>query len=248
MPLTRNAIIVGAPGDDPPSSELFRGVQADAVSYERFLLSPYGGAWTRNEIVQLWHPKADDLTKRLNAITSDYSLTVFCGHGARYQGEPVIELNPQQTMYVRDFRTQSKRQLTIIDACQEEMEPAYVVKEAQKRVAGIGGVADHYADSCRARYDEGIMAVGEMRALWNGCKMGQVSGSNPLGGYFSRMLLTVCEDWAERTRGLATNATQTGTIRQVHKVVGPMVTKKFYPQEPTLESGRSHTSFPFVVA
>jgi|ERR1019366_41747 hypothetical protein len=245
MPVTRNAIIVGAPGDAAPSSEMFLGVQADAVSYERFLLSPHGGAWTRNEIIQLWHPGAAKLAAFLNSITCDYSVTVFCGHGARYQGQPVIETNPNETMYVSDFRTSSKRQLTIIDACQVEVEPRALLKE---KVAGIGAPPDPYWDSCRALYDAGIMGVGEMRALWNGCKMGQVSGSNPLGGYFSHTLLTTCQSWARQARGLNPTASRMLTIREVHDGVGPKVTQLYYPQEPTLESGRSHTSFPFLVA
>jgi hypothetical protein len=245
MPVTRKAIIIGAPGDAAPSSTMFLGVQADAVSYERFLLSPHGGAWTRGEILQLWHPDAMKLTEILNAITCDYSLTVFCGHGARYEGEPVIEVNPNEVMYVSGFRTRSKRQLTIIDACQVEMKSKVLLTE---KVAGVAAPPDPYRQSCRDLYDAGIMAVGEMRALWNGCDIGQVSGSNPLGGYFSHTLLTTCESWASKARGLASAASEACTIREVHDVVGPRVTREHYPQAPTLESGRSHTSFPFVAA
>ena len=250
MLITRQAIIIGAPGaDDLPASALYAGVLADYVTYERFLKLPCGGAWTKGEITSLWQPDPAKLIQWLHSITADYALTVFCGHGALVQGHAVIEVAPNTVpVYVRDFRTASRRQLTIIDACKKSVNSAtYLLKEARED-AGLGAPLNPYWASCRARYDAAIMDVGEMTALWNGCSPGQAAGSNPEGGYFSRTLLTYCEVWAEKTKSRDDACTQTGRIREIDQVVGPKVTNEHYPQKPTLESGRDHTSFPFVVA
>lgn len=246
--LTRRAIVIGAPGETTPEEAALVGVQADVASYERLLMSPHGGAWSRSEITQLWHPAdANTLVRELQSLQVDYSITIFCGHGAHFQGTPVIWVNPKQTIYVRDFRTAAPRQLTIIDACQKEAAPRILLDHREK-VGGLGAPPDPYTVSCRTAYDAAIMGVGEMTAIMWGCSAEQVAGENPEGGYFSQTLINTCETWARGTRGFNSVCTQTRNIREVMDAVWPKVHREHFPQKPWAETGRDRHAFPFVVA
>jgi hypothetical protein len=242
------AVIVGSPGHPIEAPPLLVGVKADAVSYERFFLSNHGGAWEPGEIRQVWHPERDALGAFLGSLYVDYSVTVFCGHGWRQDGEAVILVRPHEPIWVSRFRTQAPRQLTIIDACQVEEEPKYLLKEGQPSVGfGADGGRDTYRDTCRALYDNAVSTVGEQRTIMYGCKLGQEAGENPLGGYFSQTLLNASTAWA-RTAQRTAIASQVLSVRDAFAIAAPLVTQRHYPQEPQLESGRGRAAFPFAVA
>ena len=109
--------IVGSPESEDPG-ELLLGVQADQTSYEAFFRSSFGGSWEDGEISTFEQPSADQLLPVLRRLDVEFSITVFCGHGWTEVGAgPAICINNREPLFVKDFRTDDPRQVTIIDAC-----------------------------------------------------------------------------------------------------------------------------------
>lgn len=89
--MNRYAIIIEsshvANQDDLP------GARLDALNWMEFLGSELGGAWEKNEIHLLPHPKLLDVQSCLHAWRNDYVFLAFSGHGCELNGHVYCCLN-----------------------------------------------------------------------------------------------------------------------------------------------------------
>lgn len=63
------------------NSDGLEGVKIDLVEWEKFLISPIGGAWERNEIKMIMNPQKCELLSYINELRKtkayDFAIVVY---------------------------------------------------------------------------------------------------------------------------------------------------------------------------
>lgn len=88
-------------------------------NYKSYFSTPYGGAWTVNEIYHLDQPDLQTLSDSL-AIISEYQLCIiiFCGPVIASESTYELEINPNTRIHSRDiYSNKTSRYMIIIDNC-----------------------------------------------------------------------------------------------------------------------------------
>jgi hypothetical protein len=234
-------------------------VQADTSAFEQFLTSDHGGAWNEDEVHVLWQPKRSDLKDLLRSLDVDYAITVFAGHGWHEEGQgAAILVHPGEGLWVSNFRTSARRQLTVIDACREVQRLLKEGREDRGPKFGVEGLPPdlRYRNACRTAYEREVMSVGEKRSVMWGCNLNQQAGEYPRetipqGGYFTYNLLDLAAKWGrsrQAARLYQPFPSEKLSVRDAFGMANLLVRDRHFPQEPVLEDGRGEASFPFVVA
>jgi hypothetical protein len=243
--MRRLAVLIACqnvPGEAPLS-----GAVADVQRFERFLLSPYGGAWRPSEIMKLVDPRVRDVAAALLASSlADYTLFTFSGHGwylvddETGEGETMLCMASPRDIPETALISQCPRQLVIIDACRTVFRP-----EPQVKIGGLAEVFKSMPDAAASRrlFDDLVPRCEAGRIVMYSCGLDESAGEDKYGGYFSRALVDECE------------AACTGSHQQV--IVNALngfqraeqaMTARHPPQHPEYNGGRRHHHFPLAVA
>lgn len=242
--MKRVAILIGTSASQYGNLD---GVEPDLNRYSEFLKSPYGGAWTTGEIIQLHNPSRLDLALAMAMNGNvDYSLITFSGHGGHDSdsGTMVVVSNDYEPN-VSTLQTKARRQLLVIDACRSLTElaekPALL-----ERIEKVASFAPAYTQSCRDLYDKQISKAEEGRSILYSCSVNQSAGESSLGGHFTRNLVQCAIGWA-RVAGRPYTATDVLDVPTAFNSTAKFVNSKHYPQQPAMENGRRRVSFPLAV-
>lgn len=115
------------------------GVIADIAAWKRYLMSPYGGSWVADEIMDLSGLGTGDIRASLQTGRSvDYSLVCFAGHGYLLKDQwgfalTMVWVNDVDKMSERELNPGSPRSMMILDCCRkgEEDEKTAFANEAR---------------------------------------------------------------------------------------------------------------------
>lgn len=194
--MKRVAIILGSPFPQSHPNHL-RGVHFDVGNYQRFLMSPIGGAWQSNEIYYEEHPTGTTV-KAIHQLcnNADMAVVIFSGHGYMQWNETYICLNPRQNLNVCDLTTTAKRQITIVDCCRKN----YSVEHWE----GIGRIYSlSFDNTCpdigRKLYDFQLERSPVGHYTMYSCSQDQYSQDGENGGLFSYNLLRGVKDWEKQS-------------------------------------------------
>jgi len=248
--MQRKALLIGH--NDAAHNPL-TGVNSDVDGIENFLLSDYGGAWHRQEILRLARPSSNDLRWFLDneKSTRDYILIAFSGHGGhdpRYGS--YVCLSDTENFLVEELTAlgpQARRQTVIVDACRTVV-PGVVIEGPIERIADVGGVPDmRYRQMCRVAYERAILRANEGTITLQACLPHELAMDTPWGGVFTQALLRYAWNWAN---AISNNF----AVQQTYNVLGVFryacdTVKRASRQKPSIrfQPGRE-TFFPFIVA
>ena len=179
------ALLIGHSGS---SEDYIPGVKKDIKSYKRFLLSPYGGGWFKEEIVDLYNKEKDAILEVINKIkqfNSDFVFTVFSGHGDYYKPSEERRLYLEdEYIYESDLRGMAKKQLIIIDSCAGIEEEVFIKEAVMESVAAIRIEKDY-----RKIYEEYLKSCPNQEIILYSSSEGEFSEDIGTGGLYTVSLL-----------------------------------------------------------
>lgn len=162
------------------------GVKVDLEKYKTFFKSPFGGQWMDHEIIEYVNPTKEALLtdiSTLRALSLDYVITVFSGHGG-YERETVFELNIEgETVSENDLASLATRQLAIYDCCRVQTAMVSEGLKAQMRSKFQSTV------NTRERYDARIKEASPQHIRLYACAIGECAYDTTDGGVYSKNLL-----------------------------------------------------------
>lgn len=106
-------------------SKLLEGVGRDIRSWKNFLLSPLGGGWQPEELIDMTGWKRADILEGIQKGKScDYSCVIFSGHGymdvdAYGFTSTFVNVNDEVTLSEGDLNPGNPRCLMILDCCRK---------------------------------------------------------------------------------------------------------------------------------
>ena len=105
--MQKRAFLIGGNYQRPDNS--LSGVGSDIAAWKQYLMSPYGGSWAEDEILDLSGRSKDNIVSMLQVgRTIDYSLVCFSGHG--YLTKDRLGFNMTMTL-INDVDEMSEREL-----------------------------------------------------------------------------------------------------------------------------------------
>jgi len=245
--LTRKALLICCPGIR--GNNYIAGIEKDITDFDRFLRSPQGGLWNKDEIIPLSDPNEKELLPQIETLAGyDYSLVVFSGHGESVKGTTMLALRGNDAVDAIKLRRGSNRQTVIIDCCRV-IQDRILLEETQKTaVAKTLRVLD--PERCRSFYDKWIMACGEKAlVVTNACRNGEEAQAHPTqGSYYIQALINESNAWVrnwqinEQGNGLSIVAAHDRAAAIVEKEIGG----RQHPEILVVPKGKY--AFPFCVA
>lgn len=242
MPISRKAILIGAPSVKPE----LPGVIEDTKDIRSFLLSDHGGAWRSNEIITLLDPSPTDVFRQLElAKDADYVFITCSGHGEHLVGngldETVMYLTEKDKISISSINPRNKRHLVVVDVCRKLVlvhkdESRAMLKAAFESARSLA--VDH-----RKIFDDYVMANPEGRIVAYSCGINQTAGDDGTGGVFTQELLKAPSKFSP------TNNNLYGIVKidQAFEQAKEMTYKKNAPQTPVFNAGRRMMFFPFAI-
>jgi hypothetical protein len=190
------AILIASPGE---GANLLAGPPLDIHKMRAFLLSPLGGAWTDDEIVE---PPLSEvaLTAAIeDGNERDYLFLVYSGHGARLNnGNTRLALSPGQTAIVEDLLGQiTTRATLVVDTCRAPLQAPYPVIQLAEWEELLVENAD-YSQVYRAFFEAEFMKIPQGVTTLFACRPGQTATDTPAGAVFLNCLLNEATLWASR--------------------------------------------------
>lgn len=192
--MKRVAFIISS--DDPSV-----GTEVDVKSYIKFLMSPQGGYWCRNEIFILKGYPSSTILCGIKAIKNyykqlDYCICIFTGHGSmQRRGEDIIVYPcSNDPIHENDLLGIAKRQLSIFDCCRclPERVDEHEKVAASNLILNSSNIIDVAA--IRKAYDERICSSLEFQYRLYACSEGEyANGWSSKGGAFSQALIKSVE-------------------------------------------------------
>lgn len=227
------------------------GARRDVVNYRQYLSSAFGGAWDEStEIDTFTKPGKKFLLEYIRYLsTYDYTIITFSGHGHHVTGRGLDEsricLNDTEELAVRDLYPNNPKSLIIADSCRE-----VTVLEEEERKSVLETLASKTAArhpnraNCRALFEEAIELAPPGPLYMYSCNIGEVAAeSNTRGGYFSRALIDVANEWSDRQSRPAALRTD-----EAFALACKLTTASNSGQHPQYEgSTRRNTHFPHAV-
>jgi len=189
------AILIGAPGQTNTDKHL-KGVYSDMANYQRFLQSPSGGGWEKNEIGTIKNP---DKAKLVAAIKNlgyfDYILTVFSGHGAySIDGKMILGINSTEHLFLSQLVSKAPKQMFIIDACRGFFDSGlygFLGEELRRFPSKLTKL------QARNLYNKYLTKCENGLVVCYSCSVGESSWSSNDGGQFTTSLLDTTQQWIE---------------------------------------------------
>ncbi|AWB07518.1 hypothetical protein A6A40_21085 (plasmid) [Azospirillum humicireducens] len=246
--MKRSALIIGAPCEKGAKGYL-PGVEADIANYKEYLTSPLGGFWRKDEIITLRNPSGNQVRSSLDTLkSSDYSMTVFCGHGyhSSEDDSTFIQINSNDEMDGKELRTGAKRRVIIYDCCRELTYRTVV--EAYERA--LKSEPPHLnAEECRYWYDQQIEKCPSAQFILNACAIDELSSEkSDRGGNYSSALLDSADKWWRASTKDTRTKYKIFTVSEAHRIASGIVSSESdYLQNPQIEMPRTEVNFPFAV-
>ncbi len=225
------------------------GARVDVANFKTYLMSAIGGAWEESEILNLSHPAKSVLETWIKlAGHYDYSFVAFSGHGYHARGKSIDEtrlcINDEDEVAIRDLNPGSPWSLITADACRkvilvEELERAKAFQfSLEAKIAKLRPNRQR----CRAMFDAAMREAERGAIYFYSCGLNEAAGeSKTQGGFFSRALVDVGNEWADRD--------QPGTLptNRAFAAAAAVTTRRNAQQHPESEAGRRLNHFPFTV-
>lgn len=230
--MQRRAFLIGGNYQRPDNS--LSGVGSDISAWKQYLMSPYGGSWAEDEILDLSGRSKDNIVSMLQVgRTIDYSLVCFSGHG--YLTKDRFGFNMTMTL-IDDVVAMSERELNpgspwcmqILDCCRRDPENEKV------------GVCDEAIDMSH-QHDTRILFENEMLKCERGLVKVYAAGEDEEAAderSFSRVLMAVAKDKV----GASTNG-----VLHIDEAVRFANDEMPPQQNPVYRGGRRLHHFPFAV-
>lgn len=230
--MQKRAFLIGGNYQRPDNS--LSGVGSDISAWKQYLMSPYGGSWAEDEILDLSGRSKDNIVSMLQVgRTIDYSLVCFSGHG--YLTKDRFGFNMTMTL-IDDVVAMSERELNpgspwcmqILDCCRRDPENEKV------------GVCDEAIDMSH-QHDTRILFENELLKCERGlvkvfaADEGQAAADKKS---FSRTLIEIARS--------AVETCQDGILR-INDAVRFAQTEMPPQQTPVYMGGRRLHHFPFAV-
>lgn len=154
---------------------------SDLEATRQFLLSPHGGAWTTDEILVLDNPDLEQLSKAVQSMEADYTITFFLGKGFPDRaGKHFLILGEGDFFEDTELLNNSPKQVVIIDGVSEEYtQPSSTVNARQSDL-----------DHARRMYDRWIMNCDPGQMIMHATEKATTSLADK-AGIFTRKLLQV---------------------------------------------------------
>jgi hypothetical protein len=235
--MTRKAILLSA----SPSSAPIPGVHTDIASWQLFLSSNPGGAWSRQEIV---HLNNCDREAALAAVRSakdvDYSLIVFAGNGEILKGdlpwpEAQVLLSNGDSLPERELNPRTPRCTIIFDCCRRTSdydESAALTKDAAPLPAEQDTV------KLRALFDQSLTTAESGLVKIYAIEAATAAAHEPS---FSRQLLYQANAWAKQHHGALSLQQGVSLAAEATRKTNPL-------QKPEYQGGRRLHHFPLAVS
>lgn len=245
--MKKHAFIITYPGE-PGADNYCKGVLKDRENIERYLLSPIGGAWRKDEISNIQPVSSLYLQVILHSFVDyDYLMFFFSGHGFHDGTSTMLELSKNKFVSERSLRGKAKKTLIILDCCRViEIEPVmdHVLREMFK-----GASAGLNPTKCRALYEKYLENIPNTLTTCYSCLADQTS--NDLASKGGLYLSTLIETAEEQMGKKSTDVSSDGVIITINKVHQEATVKvmKLSDDEQIPDIGRQklNTDFPFVV-
>ncbi len=186
--MKRIALIIGSAG---PPDEYLPGVNVDVEEYKKFLLSPWGGKWYKDEIFPLLDKDISDIRDYIQLVRidePDFAFVVFTGHGYYdpERKERVFMVGDGE-LYESELRGLALWEVLIIDTCAGMEEEIYRKKVM---VEGLRKIAAAHIDY-RKIYENAIKECIPQEIILYASSPGEYSEDTSRGGLFSKTLLEV---------------------------------------------------------
>ena len=186
--MKRVALIIGSSGHP---DEYLPGVEIDVKEYKKFLLSPWGGKWYKEEITILLDKKIFTVRVYLELVKKtcpDFAFVVFTGHGYYdpKREERVLMVGDKE-LYESELRGIALRELLIIDSCagiEEEIYGEEIMLEGLRKTA-----AAHI--DYRKIYENAIERCLPQEIIFYASSVDEYSEDTERGGLFSKTLLGI---------------------------------------------------------
>jgi len=101
-------------------------IDIDSKYMKKYLESDLGGSWIHKVDLEILidQPKSE-ITKSLSAASEDYTLIYFTGHGGLIGQKEFIGLKNEDRLEMLELKTNSLKQVIIIEACRCAMNQIY---------------------------------------------------------------------------------------------------------------------------
>jgi len=247
--MKRQAIIIANPGKSGTESYL-GGVTKDVENFRSFLLSPNGGLWREDEIIEMVRPSRTKVLKAIDEIIDcEYAFVAFSGHGwySSFVDSTILELRDGEDIDSNDLRTVAPKQTLIIDCCRvvESAMPSFIMDSARiaKRAAQIN------PKSCRKYYNSRIEECAAGIVVMHSCAIGETSGDDARkGGYYTSNLLETSKDWARNSTTDTSENYSILSVDRAHDAAMSLVERySGRRQNPYIEKPRTPKQFPFCI-
>jgi len=189
--MKRQAIIIGGAFSKGNPSHL-NGVAEDMSNYKKLLLSANGGAWRNDEIIELPDPSYSEVKRALlHQEKSDYALTIFSGHGARYKSKNYLCLTESQSVEYNKLFTDAQISCLIMDACRNRFN--------RKPTPGLYGLdlqfEMRYKNVTRIIYDKVLSSIPSGKVAVFSTSENERAWDTEDGGAFTVELLSQITEW-----------------------------------------------------
>ena len=202
--MRRIALLIG-------NSDGLEGVKIDLVEWEKFLISPIGGAWERNEIKMIMNPQKCELLSYINELRKtkayDFAIVVYSGHGG-YDRQTILEINKQgETINETDLFSIAPKQISVFDCCRCLVDGSEPINESQ-RTFSSGGILTNL-QKIRNAYNQRIRLAIPQQVCLYACRIGETALDTESGALYIQTLL-----WQAK---LFPNNEEFRTVEEIHK-------------------------------
>lgn len=229
--MKRLAFLIGGTYDN--LEDQLPGVAADIRAWKQFLVSPFGGSWMDDEIVDLsGQAKPAILSELRRGVGVDYSIVCFSGHGCLVKDHfgfstTKVFVNDRDEMLETECNPGSSWCTMVFDCCRRH--------PVQEKVAFANEATELFKSAdTRVRFEKELMKCEKGLVKVFAADVGQAAGDEPS---FSRMLISTAQDHDSYSEGVL-------RINQAVRLAGNAMPKQ---QTPVYAGGRRLRHFPFAV-
>ena len=240
--MSRAALLIAS-----PDSNLL-GTRQDVANFQKFLLSPLGGAWTSNEVTVLENPSRQELDSGLQRLRNcDYGFVTFAGHGRHVSTDcsTRIQINPRDEISSDDLKVGAPKQTLILDCCRMP-EPELFADSALAKARAI----KHALDSAQCRYffDIRIDECDPGLVVLHACGFRETASESSRGGLYSRALVDSAKEWERECEVEIAKNYRVLSAVGAHDRANPVVRRGSGDrQHPEAEYPRTKKHFPFAI-
>ena len=201
-------------------SDDLEGVKIDLVEWEKYLISPIGGAWERNEIKMIMNPQKCELLSYINELRKtkayDFAIVVYSGHGG-YDRKTILEINRQgETINETDLFSIAPKQISVFDCCRCLVDRHEPINDSLRTFSSGGPLSN--LQMIRNAYNQRIMQAIPQQICLYACRIGEMALDTENGALYIQTLL--------RQAKLFPNNEEFRTVEEIHKDASELTYRK----------------------